>query len=151
MAIAWRTDYALRIMYETARLGDGGMASVSVLAERADVPYDFARQIANRLSHKGLLRSKRGARGGFFLARPAAEITALDIFEAMDERPTMSLCTHTEHVCSRNEFCPVHNVLWFELDNVIEQHLGGLTLAAAVAAGDELLASAEKDGSVEEV
>ncbi len=146
MAIAWRTDYALRIMYETARLGEGGMASVSVLAECADVPYDFARQIANRLSHQGLLRSKRGARGGFLLARPADEITMLDVFVAMDERPTMSLCTHSEHVCARQELCPVHNALWLQLDDVIERHLSGLTLAQAVAVGDKLAEEACAEG-----
>lgn len=68
MPIAWRTDYAMRIMYETACLGEGGQANVGQLAERAGVPYDFARQIANKLTHEGLLMSRRGFQRGL-LAR----------------------------------------------------------------------------------
>jgi Rrf2 family iron-sulfur cluster assembly transcriptional regulator len=132
MPIAWRTDYAIRIMFETARLGSDALASIGVIAEKADVPYDFARQIANRLARCGLLTSKRGARGGFSLARPAEEITVLDIFEAMDERPTMSLCTHSDEACGRESFCAAHHAIWLPLDEMIREQLEGLTLADAV-------------------
>lgn len=144
MSVAWRTDYAVRIMYETARLGPGEMASIGVIAESAEVPYDFARQIANRLAHAGLLQSKRGSRGGFFLARPAHEISLLDIFRAMDEQPTMSLCTHAPDVCGRTGHCPIHHGVWRPLDDLIERQLASMTLAEAVAKGSALrLAAAQ--------
>ena len=138
MAIAWRTDYALRLMYETACLGEGGMASVTKLAERAGVPYDFARQIANRLAHQGLLVSRRGSKGGFALARPAEQITCLEIFQAMDEAPSMSLCSEESNLCARVEVCPMHQAIWLPLDRLIVEHLAGLTLAEAVVRGDAL-------------
>ena len=135
MPIAWRTDYAMRLMYETARLGPGAQENVGVLAERAGVPYDFARQIANRLTHEGLLISKRGSKGGFLLARPAEEITLLDIFGAMGELPTLSLCTHEENSCPRADLCPLHCGIWLPLDAMIEAQLKSLTLAEAVTRG----------------
>lgn len=138
MPISWRTDYAIRIMFETARLGPGSLASIGVIAENADVPYDFARQIANKLGHAGLLTSRRGARGGFTLARPAEEITVLDIFEAVGELPTMSLCTHSDERCNRESFCATHHAIWLPLDEMIRTQLQGLTLAEAVAREDEL-------------
>lgn len=138
MPIAWRTDYATRIMYETARLGPGAQASIGVICEHADVPYDFARQIANRLAHKGLLTSRRGSKGGFSLARPAEDITMLDVFRAMDELPTMSLCTHDPSVCRRSPNCPTHHGVWGPLDAMIEQQLASLSLARAIQVGDEL-------------
>ena len=139
MPIVWRTDYALRIMYEAACLGEGHHASVHVLAKRADVPYGFARQIANRLNHAGLLKSRRGSRGGFFLARPAAEITILQVFEAMGERLTMALCTQ-ENLCSRQELCPVHHDIWLPLDEMIKEHFRTVTLADVIAAGKRIKA-----------
>lgn len=138
MPISWRTDYAIRIMFETARLGPNTLASIGVIAESSDVPYDFARQIANKLAHRGLLSSRRGARGGFMLARPAEEITVLDIFEAVGELPTMSLCTHSSERCGRESFCATHHAIWLPLDQMIRAQLSGLTLAEAVAQEDEM-------------
>lgn len=142
MSIAWRTDYAIRIAYELAKLGPGVRASVGAISETAGVPYDFARQIANRLARSGLLVSRRGAQGGFTLARPADEITLLDIFVAMDEKPTMSLCTHDEHVCRRTADCPVHNGVWRPLDQMIHNQLASTTLADTVVLGDRLQTTA---------
>lgn len=142
MSIAWRTDYAIRIAYELAKLGPGVRASVGAISETAGVPYDFARQIANRLARQGLLVSRRGAQGGFSLARPAAEITLLDILDAMDEKPTMSLCTHDEHVCRRTADCPMHNGVWRPLDEMIQHQLSATSLADTVALGERLQTSA---------
>ncbi len=135
MPIAWRTDYAIRIAYELTRLGPDARCSIAVLSESADVPYDFARQIANKLARSGLLVSRRGSQGGFALARAADEISLLDVFVAMDEKPTMSLCTYDEHACRRTDDCPVHNGVWKRIDAMIERELATMTLADCVAEG----------------
>lgn len=135
LSIAWRTDYAIRLVYELARLGPGARASIGIVAEDAGVPYDFARQIANRLARRGVLSSRRGSHGGFALARSAEELSLLDVFEAMGEKPTMSLCTHDAGACSRTSRCPVHNGVWRPLDDVIRAQLSSMTMADAVAAG----------------
>lgn len=131
MAINWRTDYAMRMLYEVAKLGEGARATVREAAEAADVPYDYARTIARDLAARGLLRSKRGVGGGIELARPADEISMLDIFRAMDEPASLALCTQ-EARCPREKGCPIHVGLWVELDGVIETYLKQTTLAQAV-------------------
>lgn len=136
MPIQWRTDYAVRLMYEAARLGDGSMATVQRLAEAGSVPYDFARQIANELVRGGLMVSQRGARGGVGLAKPAADITLFDIFEVMGERATLSLCTYDPGVCGRTDNCPIHNSVWRDVDAMIERQLSSVSLADCVARGD---------------
>lgn len=138
MAIQWRTDYAIRLMYEAARLDEGVRGTVGRLAESGSVPYDFARQIANELVRGGLMVSYRGARGGVGLARPAEEVTLLDIFRVMGEPATMSLCTTDPGVCGRSVACPIHNNVWRDLDAMIEQQLASVTLAACVARGQVL-------------
>jgi Rrf2 family protein len=141
MAITWRTDYAFRIMYEAARCG--GRATVRELAEGATVPYDFARSIARELAQAGLLVSRRGVKGGFELTRPAHEITFRDIFLATSEPMTMSLCTWNPEVCGRTDICPMHNGVWRGLDEKIENHLAGTTLAEAIEIAGGLPANCE--------
>jgi Rrf2 family protein len=128
----------MRIAYELARRGDSARVSVGVLAESAQVPYDFARQIANRLARFGLLVSRRGSHGGFMLSRPSNEITLFDVFVAMDETPTMSLCTRDDHDCGRIGFCPVHHGVWLPLDRLVEKQLRETTLHDCVLEGERL-------------
>ncbi len=137
VAINWRTDYAIRLMYEIAKLGPGARDTVRRTAEVAEVPYDYARTIARELVNAGLLVSRRGVGGGVELARPAAEISLLDIFNAMCEPASMSLCTQGQ-VCNRQTGCPVHHGVWTGLDDLIGAYLANATLASAVELGDRL-------------
>lgn len=132
MAITWRTDYAIRLLYELARLEPGRRATVRELSGVAGVPYDYARGIAANLVTAGLLLSRRGVHGGVELAREAERITLLDIFRAMDEPASIALCTGEGSLCERDTTCPLHQVIWAELDARIEGYLDATTLADAV-------------------
>lgn len=131
MAINWRTDYAIRLLYELAKQGPGVRDTVRHTAELAEVPYDYARTIARDLVNADLLKSRRGVGGGIELARSADDITILDIFKAMGEPPSLSLCTQGR-VCHRSPSCEIHTSVWCELDDLIEAHLVKATLGAAV-------------------
>ncbi len=131
MAINWRTDYAIRLLYELAKQGPGVRDTVRHTAELAEVPYDYARTIARDLVNAELLKSRRGVGGGIELARDADEITVLDIFRAMGEPPSLSLCTQGR-VCHRSPNCQIHSSVWCELDDLIEAHLANSTLGSAV-------------------
>ncbi len=134
MAIQWRTDYAIRLMLEVARLGPGARCTVKHIAEASKVPYDYARTIARDLAAAGLLTSRRGVGGGVELSRSAEEISVLDIFTAMGEPASISLC-HQGQVCSHGCDCPVHFGVWHGLDIAIEEYLARATLAQAAALG----------------
>lgn len=141
MPIQWRTDYAIRLMYEAARLGPGARGTVQQLASNASISYDFARQIANELVHAGLLESHRGAGGGMELARPAAQITILDVFNALGEPPSLALCTVDNTICQRPPICPIHHGVWLSLDDLIREHLENVTLEDCVLKGEALRVS----------
>jgi len=145
VAITWRADYAIRLMYELAVLGEGAQAPVRVLAVSASVPYDYARTIARELVKADLLTSRRGAQGGLTLARPADKITLLQIFEGMKECTSLSLCTEDPSVCPRTETCPIHNAVWAELDQHISAYLKSTTLARAVQIGEKLKSAAASE------
>lgn len=70
-------------MAELARSGDRPVP-VKELAERREIPDQFLEQLFSTLRRAGLLTSHRGSKGGYTLARPAAEITVLEVVQALD-------------------------------------------------------------------
>ena len=138
VAINWRTDYAIRLMCEIAKLGSGERDTVRRTADTVSVPYDYARTIARDLVSAGLLKSRRGVGGGIELARPAEDISILDVMKAMDDQASLSLCTADPSICGRSDTCAVHVGVWRGLDVLIEGYLSQHTLADAVELGGQL-------------
>jgi Rrf2 family protein len=138
MAITWRTDYAIRLLYELARIEPARRSTVRELSQAAGVPYDYARGIAADLVSAGLLASRRGVHGGVEMARAASDVTLLDIFKALDEPASIALCTGEVAVCDRSGTCPLHNAIWSELDGLIEGYLASVSLESSVEAGAAL-------------
>ena len=94
MDITRRCDYACRILRAAYRSKDA-YVSVSGIAEAEDIPYAFARSIQHDLVKAGLIKTVRGARGGLMLACDPAEITMLDILEALQGPVSISACRTT--------------------------------------------------------
>jgi Rrf2 family protein len=76
--------YGVRALFDIAFHGDGGATQIREIAERELIPMRFLEQIFQDLKKAGLLGSKRGPRGGYHLARPAAEISLGDVIRALE-------------------------------------------------------------------
>ena len=83
MRLSARADYALRAAIEIASIGEGHVTAEQV-ARAQQIPVKFLETILTQLRRAGLVRSQRGPDGGFWLARPAEEITLADIIRAID-------------------------------------------------------------------
>ena len=83
MRLSARADYALRAAIEIANVGDNHVTAEQV-ARAQQIPVKFLETILTQLRRAGLVRSQRGPDGGFWLARPADEITLADIIRAID-------------------------------------------------------------------
>lgn len=83
MRISAKADYALRAAAELAA-ADGGPVKGEQLATAQEIPPKFLENILGDLRHAGLVRSQRGADGGYWLQRPANEITLAEIVRAVD-------------------------------------------------------------------
>ena len=132
MQVTRRTDYAVRILVELARSGGGGPISVRRLAEDECVPYSFARSIQRDLVSGGLVETRPGVGGGLALARPAADITVLQILEAVQGPLSCSVCTSDPDWCGRRSHCDLHR-LWEGADALLRDYLGSKTLAGLVS------------------
>jgi Rrf2 family protein len=83
MRLSARADYALRAAIEIATISDSHVTAEQV-ARAQQIPVKFLETILTQLRRAGLVRSQRGPDGGFWLARPADEITLADIIRAID-------------------------------------------------------------------
>lgn len=83
MQVSAKADYAVRALVELTAEG-GGPVKGERLAEVQHIPPKFLESILTELRHHGLLGSRRGADGGYWLARPASEIHIADIIRATD-------------------------------------------------------------------
>jgi len=84
ISITTKSPYALRALVELYRLGDLAPVPIAELARRGAIPVQFLEQLFATLRRAGLLRSQRGVKGGYSFARPASEITVLELVELLD-------------------------------------------------------------------
>jgi Rrf2 family protein len=82
--ISAKAEYAVRAAVELASVDDERPVKAERLATAQEIPLNFLENILGELRHAGIVRSHRGAEGGFRLARPAGEITIADVIRAVD-------------------------------------------------------------------
>ena len=84
ISITSKSPYALRALAELGRTGAAGPVPIGELARRRDIPVQFLEQLFATLRRAGILRSQRGVKGGYLLARDPSEITVLEVVELLD-------------------------------------------------------------------
>jgi Rrf2 family protein len=84
MRISAKADYAVRAVVELASKSDEKPIKAERIATAQEIPLNFLENILGELRHAGIVRSHRGAEGGFRLAKPAAAITIADVIRAVE-------------------------------------------------------------------
>ena len=84
MRVSAKTDYALRAALELASAPDEKPVKGERISKAQAIPLRFLENILMQLRHAGLVESRRGADGGYRLARPASEVTLADVIRAID-------------------------------------------------------------------
>lgn len=84
ISITSKSPYAISALVELRHFGDRAPVPLAELARRRGIPSQFLEQLFAVLRRAGVLRSQRGVRGGYAFARPASEITVLELVELLD-------------------------------------------------------------------
>src|SRR5437588_10391074 len=85
MRISAKADYAVRAAAELAAAGDQDRpVKAERIANAQGIPLNFLENILGELRHAGIVRSQRGAEGGFMLARPPGQVTVVDVMRAVE-------------------------------------------------------------------
>lgn len=131
MQITRQADYALRAMLYLSELEPTQRAATSQIAEDQHIPPSFLAKIISQLSIAGLIHTSRGARGGVSLARPAEEISVLEVVEAIDGPIALNECTTDAAACAFGEDCPLRP-LWCDTQSELVKRLRKTSFAEFV-------------------
>jgi Rrf2 family protein len=131
-----RGEYGVRLMVELARHYGSGPVSLSEMAEHEDLPRPYLEQLVVSLREAGLVTSTRGARGGYELSRPPAEVRMSEVITALEGPIAPMVCAsddphHTE-TCVRAGFCNVER-LWQRVREAIVTALDSMSLQELAA------------------
>src|SRR5947208_12266891 len=84
MRVSAKADYALRAVIELAVIGSDVPVKGERIAQAQEIPLKFLENILGELRQAGLVRSQRGVEGGYWLAKPADEITLAEVIRAVE-------------------------------------------------------------------
>lgn len=128
MHITLETDYAIRIVDRLAR--NGGRMSAQSLSEQNGVTLRFSLKILSKLAGSGIVRSYKGAQGGYEIAKPLEDISVNDVLETIEGPYRFSRCLREDHTCSRNMDgeCRYHR-LFCRISEQVSSQLRDVTFA----------------------
>ena len=138
MRITVECDYALRIILYLAGLKEGCKADSATIAEVQKIPQRFNIKIMRKLTMAGIIKSYKGVKGGYALAKPPAEITLLDVVEVIDGDINLNKCMNDSCDCTRIEKrqCPIHKEL-ADINEYINQRLKSINFEYLLKTGGE--------------
>jgi Rrf2 family protein len=131
MKLSTRGRYGVRIMLELALHFGEGPVLLKDIAERQGISEKYLWQLINPLKSMGLIKSIRGARGGYVLAREPAEINLREILRILEGSLFLVDCVDDPAACDRSESC-ITREIWSETSKNISQSLESMTLGKMV-------------------
>ena len=127
MKLSTRARYGIRAILELAMSYGQGALQLKVIARHQDISIKYLEQIIAALRSGGFVRSIRGAKGGYILAKAPEHIKLSDVFECLEGHITTVECTENQDFCARSLDC-VARELWIQVNNAIRAVLSSMTL-----------------------
>jgi Rrf2 family protein len=128
MRLSTRGRYGARFMLDLALHEGQGPVLLKDLAERQGLSVKYLEQLVGPLRKAGLVKSKRGVRGGFQLSRAPEEIRMLEVVEAVEGSLSLVECVAHPKGCPRSADCATKEV-WGKAADAIREVLAGISLA----------------------
>jgi len=110
LRISRKIDYGLRAMIYLASIPQESVVPFREIARQMDVPEDFLAKILKTLVDTGLVKSTRGPHGGYALAKIPADISFLDVIEAVEGPVALNVCLDGEDACGHSTQCTMVSV-----------------------------------------
>lgn len=126
LRISKLTDYAILVMVELSRSGE--LLSAQALAERVHVETPTASKVLKLLASAGLLKSYRGANGGYQVSRPAPDISVAEVISAIEGPIAMTECSVEEGLCNQEDSCDLRGN-WQRISVAVARALQDVSLA----------------------
>ncbi len=132
--------YGVIALYDIAYHGDGGPSQIKDISERQNIPKRFLEQIFFKLKNEGLLLSKRGPNGGYYLPKPSSEITVMDIVRILDSGIKFFSNTNSRSKKKEGVFDGelVTTPIWQNIASVLSDQFSSITLADICESAEQL-------------
>ncbi len=131
MKLSTRLRYGCRAMVALALHQNDGPLSLEAMAEGQHIPERYLARIIQDLRRSGLIRSVRGAHGGYVLSRPPAQVTLLQVWEALEGRFGLVDCLDSPAICEVLSECVMRDV-WGRMRGAVEEVLSSETLGGLI-------------------
>ena len=125
------TDYGIVLMSHLAGIGDGEPHNAREIAADARLPQPVVGKLLKALAREGLLKSHRGAKGGYTLARRPEEISTAEMITALEGPIGLTECTVHPGECAQEPSCHVREP-WQRINEVVRGALSDVSLADLV-------------------
>lgn len=137
MIITRATEYAIRAVLYMSCQPQGQIVLKKDICRAQEITPAFLTKILQPLIKDGIVGSQRGVGGGFYLAKPAAEITLYDVVKTQEGPLYLNQCLIKEGNCGREFFCPVHGA-WHEIRSEFMATLSRYDFASLAARQAEM-------------
>jgi Rrf2 family protein len=127
MKLSTRTRYGLRAILELAEHSGVAPLQTKVIAGSQDISVKYLEQLMAILRSAGFVRSIRGSKGGYMLAKSPNQIKISDVFDCLEGHVTTVECVEDRSFCERAEDCVARQV-WAEVQQAIKNVLQSITL-----------------------
>jgi len=128
MKISTKGRYSLRMLLDLAEHKNEGFISLKDISERQDISKKYLEQLVTLLNRPDILRTNRGNKGGYMLAKEPEEYTVGQILRITEGGLSPVSCMGDDpNRCKRREFC-ITLPVWQGLDKIINKYLDSITL-----------------------
>lgn len=127
MKLSTRTRYGIRAIIELAQHKGNEPLQLKIIAQRQDISVKYLEQLMTVLKSGGFVRSIRGSKGGYILAKAANQIKLSDVFHCLEGSVTTAECVENEDYCMRAADCAAR-WLWMQVEKTIDNILESITL-----------------------
>lgn len=131
MRLSTRGRYGTRLMVDLAQHYADGPVPLAEIAKRQDLSAKYLEQLIILLKGTGLIRSTRGRRGGYMLARRPEKINLGEIIETLEGRLAIVDCVTEPELCDRSPDCPTRGI-WVGMTDMLKKQLFSLSLQDVV-------------------
>uniref|UniRef100_A0A7C2IDN1 Rrf2 family transcriptional regulator n=1 Tax=Ammonifex degensii TaxID=42838 RepID=A0A7C2IDN1_9THEO len=128
MKLSTKVRYGVRALMDIAEHSLAGPVSLKDVARRQGISEQYLEQLILPLKGAGVVRSVRGAHGGFVLSKRAADIRISEVVEILGGTIALIDCLYNQEVCLRADCCGVRD-LWQEANEAFKNVLASVTLA----------------------
>ncbi|MHB0857109.1 MAG: RrF2 family transcriptional regulator [Anaerolineae bacterium] len=142
MKLSTRMRYGTRAMLDIAAHGESGPVSLAAVAERQEISAKYLEALLTSLRAAGLVRSIRGAQGGYLLAERSDVVNLRQVFEALEGTEGYASCTRERDACTRSSTCATQEV-WARMYEASMQVLEATTIADLARRSNQLAAKSE--------